>query len=274
MTLITTVVSHRTVEIQTDPLAPPLLVTRTALIAASRAVQSSEDGLAEVKGRFPRLGAGHAFLDESQISQLIGDLYISASPTADSGSVLATAYEGRWSISSYELEAASGFVTSANGATVSFANYATSAGDIGLTEVGEYLLQMVTGHLAGLVRIVNVLPASGPATIVLNTAFLPAPSAGDKFVLLRRGSGTLSVGGSAGTYQGALLNTQGNLIPAGTTMMTEAEATAAISAATNNIPATRLTGLSTQVALQASGNNAYEPLTDVFGVPLGRVLPN
>lgn len=202
------------------------------------------------------------------------NLYISASPTADSGSVLATAYEGRWSISSYELEAASGFVTSANGATVSFANYATSAGDIVLTEIGEYLLQMVTGHLAGLVRIVNVLPASGPATIVLNTAFLPAPSAGDKFVLLRRGSGTLSVGGSSGTYQGALLNTQGNLIPAGTTMMTEAEATAAISAATNNIPATRLTGLSTQVALQASGNNAYEPLTDVFGVPLGRVLPN
>ena len=38
MTLITTVVSHRTVEIQTDPLAPPLIVTRTALIAASRAV--------------------------------------------------------------------------------------------------------------------------------------------------------------------------------------------------------------------------------------------
>ena len=60
-------------------LAPPLLVTRTALIAASRAVQSSEDGLAEVKGRFPRLGAGHAFLDESQISQLIGDLNRAAS---------------------------------------------------------------------------------------------------------------------------------------------------------------------------------------------------
>ena len=76
MTLITTIVSARTVEIQTDPLAPPLLVTRTALIAASRAVQSSEDGLAEVKGRFPRLGAGHAFLDESQISQLIGDLTV------------------------------------------------------------------------------------------------------------------------------------------------------------------------------------------------------
>ena len=74
MTLITTVVSHRTVEIQTDPLAPPLIVTRTALIAASRAVQSSAAGLAEVKGRFPRLGAGHAFLDESQISQLVGDL--------------------------------------------------------------------------------------------------------------------------------------------------------------------------------------------------------
>ena len=76
MTLITTIVSARTVEIQTDPLAPPLIVTRTALIAASRAVQSSEDGLAEVKGRFPRLGAGHAFLDESQISQLIGDLTV------------------------------------------------------------------------------------------------------------------------------------------------------------------------------------------------------
>ena len=74
MTLITTIVSARTVEIQTDPLAPPLIVTRTALIAASRAVQSSEDGHAEDKGRFPRLGAGHAFLDESQISQLIGDL--------------------------------------------------------------------------------------------------------------------------------------------------------------------------------------------------------
>ena len=36
MTLITTVVSHRTVEIQTDPLAPPLIVTRTALIATAR----------------------------------------------------------------------------------------------------------------------------------------------------------------------------------------------------------------------------------------------
>lgn len=33
MTLITTVVSHRTIEIQTDPLAPPLLVTRAALTA-------------------------------------------------------------------------------------------------------------------------------------------------------------------------------------------------------------------------------------------------
>jgi len=63
----------------TATLAPPLLVTRTALIAASRAVQSSEDGLAEVKGRFPRLGAGHAFLDESQISQLVGDLDRAAS---------------------------------------------------------------------------------------------------------------------------------------------------------------------------------------------------
>ncbi len=30
-------------------------------------------------GRFPRLGAGHAFLDESQISQLIGDLNRAAS---------------------------------------------------------------------------------------------------------------------------------------------------------------------------------------------------
>jgi len=79
MTLITTVVSHRTIEIQTDPLAPPLLVTRTALITASKAMQSSEDGLAEVKGRFPRLGAGHAFLDESQISELIGDLNRAAS---------------------------------------------------------------------------------------------------------------------------------------------------------------------------------------------------
>lgn len=202
------------------------------------------------------------------------NLYISASPTADAGSVLATAYEGRWSISSYELEAASGYVTSANGATVSFASYATSVGDLELNEVGEYLLQMVTGHLAGLVRIVNVLPASGPATIVLNTAFLPAPSVGDKFVLLRRGGSTLSVGGGgSGTYQGALLNTQGNPIPAGTTIMTEAEATAAISAATSNIPATQITGLSTQVALQASGNNAFEAITDVFGVPIGRVLP-
>ena len=33
MTLITTVVSHRTIEIQTDPLAPPLIVTRAALTA-------------------------------------------------------------------------------------------------------------------------------------------------------------------------------------------------------------------------------------------------
>ncbi len=37
MTLLTTVVSARTVEIQTDPLAPPLLVTRAALITASKA---------------------------------------------------------------------------------------------------------------------------------------------------------------------------------------------------------------------------------------------
>ena len=79
MTLITTIVSARTVEIQTDPLAPPLLVTRTALIAASRAVQSSEDGLANVSGRFPHLGAGHVELDEGQISELIEDLNRAAS---------------------------------------------------------------------------------------------------------------------------------------------------------------------------------------------------
>ena len=79
MTLITTVVSHRTVEIQTDPLAPPLLVTRTALITASKAVQSSEDGLANVSGRFPHLGAGHVELDEGQISELIEDLNRAAS---------------------------------------------------------------------------------------------------------------------------------------------------------------------------------------------------
>ena len=74
MTLITTVVSHRTVEIQTDPLAPPLLVTRAALITASKAVQSSATGLANVSGRFPHLGAGHVWLDETQISELVGDL--------------------------------------------------------------------------------------------------------------------------------------------------------------------------------------------------------
>ena len=79
MTLITTVVSHRTIEIQTDPLAPPLLVTRTALITASKAVQSSATGLANVSGRFPHGGAGLVTLDEGQISQLIGDLNRAAS---------------------------------------------------------------------------------------------------------------------------------------------------------------------------------------------------
>ncbi len=79
MTLITTVVSHRTVEIQTDPLAPPLLVTRTALITASKAVQSSATGLANVSGRFPHGGAGLVTLDEGQISELIEDLNRAAS---------------------------------------------------------------------------------------------------------------------------------------------------------------------------------------------------
>ena len=79
MTLITTVVSHRTVEIQTDPLAPPLLVTRTALVAASRRAQASATGLANVSGRFPHLGAGHVELDEGQISELIEDLNRAAS---------------------------------------------------------------------------------------------------------------------------------------------------------------------------------------------------
>ena len=79
MTLITTVVSHRTVEIQTDPLAPPLLVTRAALITASKAVQSSATGLANVSGRFPHLGAGHVELDESEISDLIGSMNRAAS---------------------------------------------------------------------------------------------------------------------------------------------------------------------------------------------------
>lgn len=74
MTLITTVVSARTVEIQTDPLAPPLLVTRDALVHASRVAQTTDNGLAEVKGRFPHLGAGHVWLDETQISELVGDL--------------------------------------------------------------------------------------------------------------------------------------------------------------------------------------------------------
>ena len=79
MTLITTVVSHRTIEIQTDPLAPPLLVTRAALVAASRRAQSSATGLANVSGRFPHLGAGHVELDEGQISELIEDLNRAAS---------------------------------------------------------------------------------------------------------------------------------------------------------------------------------------------------
>ena len=79
MTLITTVVSHRTIEIQTDPLAPPLLVTRAALVAASRRAQSSATGLANVSGRFPHLGAGLVTLDEGQISELIEDLNRAAS---------------------------------------------------------------------------------------------------------------------------------------------------------------------------------------------------
>ena len=79
MTLITTIVSARTVEIQTDPLAPPLLVTRAALITASKAVQSSATGLANVSGRFPHGGAGLVTLDEGQISQLIEDLNRAAS---------------------------------------------------------------------------------------------------------------------------------------------------------------------------------------------------
>ncbi len=74
MTLIATVVSHRTIEIQTDPLAPPLLVTRTALVAASRRAQASATGLANVSGRFPHGGAGLVTLDEGQISELIEDL--------------------------------------------------------------------------------------------------------------------------------------------------------------------------------------------------------
>ena len=79
MTLITTVVSHRTIEIQTDPLAPPLTVTRAALIAASRRAQASATGLANVSGRFPHGGAGLVTLDEGQISELIGDLNRAAS---------------------------------------------------------------------------------------------------------------------------------------------------------------------------------------------------
>ena len=79
MTLITTIVSARTVEIQTDPLAPPLLVTRAALTAASRRAQASATGLANVSGRFPHLGAGHVELDEGQISELIEDLNRAAS---------------------------------------------------------------------------------------------------------------------------------------------------------------------------------------------------
>ena len=79
MTLITTVVSARTVEIQTDPLAPPLTVTRTALVAASRRAQASATGLANVSGRFPHGGAGLVTLDEGQISELIEDLNRAAS---------------------------------------------------------------------------------------------------------------------------------------------------------------------------------------------------
>ena len=79
MTLITTVVSHRTIEIQTDPLAPPLTVTRAALIAASRRAQASATGLANMSGRFPHGGAGLVTLDEGQISELIGDLNRAAS---------------------------------------------------------------------------------------------------------------------------------------------------------------------------------------------------
>lgn len=79
MTLITTVVSHRTIEIQTDPLDRPLLVTRDALVAASRRAQASATGLATVSGRFPHGGAGLVTLDEGQISELIGDLNRAAS---------------------------------------------------------------------------------------------------------------------------------------------------------------------------------------------------
>ena len=54
-------------------------MTRAALITASKAVQSSEDGLANVSGRFPHGGAGLVTLDEGQISELIEDLNRAAS---------------------------------------------------------------------------------------------------------------------------------------------------------------------------------------------------
>jgi len=55
----------------TATLAIPLLVTRTALVAASRRAQASATGLANVSGRFPHGGAGLVTLDEGQISYVV-----------------------------------------------------------------------------------------------------------------------------------------------------------------------------------------------------------
>ena len=60
-------------------LTATLVVTRTALVAASRRAQASATGLANVSGRFPHLGAGHVELDESEISDLIGSMNRAAS---------------------------------------------------------------------------------------------------------------------------------------------------------------------------------------------------
>lgn len=197
------------------------------------------------------------------------NIYIVGSPTDDAGSMLATAYEGRWSIADYSLEVAHGVVASASGSVVNFSSYSDSPDpvDLAINEPGELLIQFITGPLSGVVRSIAIISTAGPGVIHVSSAYSLSPNSGDLFVVYRRNRFV-----STTNFQSALQDTNGSPIPLNTQVMTKAQTVAAIAAASGSVSAGGLTGLDTAMQGAVTGNVAFPRVVDLFGAELGRVF--
>lgn len=197
------------------------------------------------------------------------NIYVVGSPTDDAGSMLATAYEGRWSIQDYSLEVAHGVVSSASGAVINFSSYTDSpaAEDLTITEPGTLLVQFISGPLSGVVRSITIISTSGPGVIHVSSAYSLSPNPGDLFIVYRRNRFV-----SATSFQPALQDTNGSSIPLNTQVMTKAQTLAAIASAAGTVTADSLTGLDTAMQSAVTGNVSFPRVVDVFGTALGRVF--